>query len=196
MHLQQLKYCDAMQHMMSKQQIIQTRRNQAVHRFQGVTIPSGGSSGGCNETMDIKCKGSGDPHFTTWDNSRHHFQGVGYYDYVTKCNDDVFFPFTITAKQEECGIYAPMTCIREVRVTLSDGRIIIFPRNGAIRVCFCFCLAFCFWQNEIKLIHCVRNCSFFGIILMLGCLHSIYCTDFRRCQQCADRYSMVERLMW
>ena len=117
--------------------------------------------------MDIKCKASGDPHFTTWDNSRHHFQGVGYYDYVTKCNDDVFFPFTITAKQEECGIYAPMTCIREVRVTLSDGTSIIFPRNGAIRMCFlmfCFCLAFCFWCSQLFVVCCFRV-SFFRICL-------------------------------
>ena len=96
--------------------------------FPSITIPPCG----CDETMDIKCRASGDPHFTTWDNSRHHFQGVGYYDYITKCSDDVFFPFTITARQEECGKWAPMTCITEVRVTLSDGRVIIYPRNGNV----------------------------------------------------------------
>ena len=53
--------------------------------------------------MYIKCRANADPHFTTCDGTRLHFQGVRYYDYVTACNDDEFFPFTVTAKQEECG---------------------------------------------------------------------------------------------
>ena len=84
---------------------------------------------------DKKFTANGDPHFTTWDESRHHFQGEAYYDYITKCNEDDLFPFIISARQEECGRYAPMTCITEVRVTLGDSYdnndgIIVFPSNS------------------------------------------------------------------
>ena len=72
---------------------------------------------------------SGDPHFTTWDNSRHHFQGVGY-DFITNCDDTDGFPFSVAARQEECGRWAPMTCVTEVRVSLSDGRVIVYSNDG------------------------------------------------------------------
>ena len=90
----------------------------------------------------VRCRVSGDPHFTTWDGGRHHYQGGGadgaYYDYVTECLDGNGDPennlaFNIAAFQQICN--GPYTCVFGVKVELDDGTVINFPRNG-IRMLF------------------------------------------------------------
>jgi hypothetical protein len=96
--------------------------------FPSITIPECG----CDETIDSMCTISGDPHFTTWDNSRHHFQGVGYYDLIDDCaGSDINLPFTVTGWLQECDRWAPMTCVFEVRVTLSNGDVIVYSTDGS-----------------------------------------------------------------
>jgi hypothetical protein len=83
------------------------------------------------------CKAMGDPHITTFDGTLFHFQGSGYFDYLTGCNinDKKHLPITISGLQVQSPRHHDATIIQQVIVSFSDGNDpnalqIIFPSSG------------------------------------------------------------------
>ena len=66
------------------------------------------------------------------DNTHHHFQGEGYFDYIRACEGETL-PFIITGKQVDCYEWGPMTCLEEVIVTFTDASddfAIVYSQDG------------------------------------------------------------------
>ena len=89
----------------------------------------------CDNTQDSCCRANGDVHIRMFDGTYYHYMGEGYFDYVTPCSDDVFMPYTIVGKQQQCPPWDPYTCLFEVLVSIDDGAgtVISFPRDGSDR---------------------------------------------------------------
>ena len=72
-----------------------------------------------------ECWWHGDPHFTTFDDLIHHYQGECSYKYVSPCeNDYTIVPFEIIGRHEECYMNG-RSCMKELLMRL-------FNNNGIL----------------------------------------------------------------
>jgi hypothetical protein len=85
----------------------------------------------CEIPKTYKCHTWGDPHTKTFDGTKYHFQGEGYFYYVKSCDNSYnYLPFNIIAKHEYCGSRQTRTCVKQVAVELLQNKNIFFQPNG------------------------------------------------------------------
>jgi hypothetical protein len=86
----------------------------------------------CDNKCDYThtCHTWGDPHTDTFDGTKFHFQGEGYFNYVKLCkNSDSYLPFSVVGKHEYCGSKGTRTCVKQVIVGLLDHKNYYFHSN-------------------------------------------------------------------